>query len=259
MRAWRATAAIAIGGLLATAAAQPAAGASGLASPKKKEIAMRLVSSAENSSLDWRAQYRYIEDIHDGRGYTAGIIGFCSGTGDMLEVVQAYTRARHRNPLARFLPALKRVNGSASHAGLGRRFVVAWRHAAKTSAFRRAQDRERDRVYFRPAVALAKSDGLQSLGQFAYYDAAVVHGFDGMQGVRRRALARAATPAAGGDERAYLEAFLDERVVEMHKEAAHEDVTRIEAAQRRFLREGNLDLALPLRWAVYGDNYSITR
>ena len=55
---------------------------------------MKLVSSAENSSLNWRAQYRYIQDIHDGRGYTAGIIGFCSGTGDMLEVVRAFTRAK---------------------------------------------------------------------------------------------------------------------------------------------------------------------
>ena len=235
------------------------AAATGLASPAKKEIAMRLVSSAENSSLNWRAQYRYIEDIHDGRGYTAGIIGFCSGTGDMLEVVQAYTRARRHNPLARFIPALKRVNGSESHAGLGKKFVGAWRRAAKKPAFRRAQNRERDHVYFNPAVALAKQDGLQSLGQFAYYDAAVVHGFDGMRDVRERALARAVTPAAGGGEAAYLEAFLDERVVEMHKEAAHEDVSRIETAQRRFLREGNLDLALPLRWAVYGDRYSIVR
>ena len=86
-----------------------------------------------------------------------------------------------------------------------------------------------------------------------------MHGFDGMRSVRRRALARAATPAADGDESGYLEAFLDERVVEMHKEAAHDDVSRIETAQRRFLREGNLDLALPLRWAVYGDQYSIVR
>jgi chitosanase len=108
-------------------------------------------------------------------------------------------------------------------------------------------------------VALAQADGLRSLGQFAYYDAAVVHGFDGMRGVRARALARAPAPAVGGDEAAYLEAFLDERVVEMHKEAAHEDVSRIETAQRRFFREGNLDLNLPLRWAVYGDRYSITR
>jgi chitosanase len=80
-----------------------------------------------------------------------------------------------------------------------------------------------------------------------------------MRGVRERALARAATPAQGGDQPAYLEAFLDERVVEMRKEAAHEDVTRIETAQRRFLREGNLDLDLPLRWAVYGDSYAILR
>src|SRR6185295_14919320 len=51
-----------------------------LFNPHKKDIAMQLVSSAENSSLDWRAQFSYIEDIGDGRGYTAGIIGFCSGT-----------------------------------------------------------------------------------------------------------------------------------------------------------------------------------
>ncbi len=244
--------------VLAGVAATPAAAAD-LASPQKKEIAMRLVSSAENSSLKWRAQYRYIEDIRDGRGYTAGIIGFCSGTGDMLELVRRYTRAQRRNPLARFLPALRRVNGSASHKGLGRKFIAAWRRAAKRRAFRRAQDAERDRVYFDPSVSLAKADGLDALGQFAYYDAAVVHGFEGMEGVRERALGRAAAPAAGGDERAYLEAFLDERVVEMRKEAAHEDVSRIETAQRRFLREGNLDLALPLRWAVYGDSFAILR
>ena len=86
-----------------------------------------------------------------------------------------------------------------------------------------------------------------------------MHGFDGMRGVRERALARAAPPAAGGDETAYLDAFLDERVVEMRKEAAHDDVSRIETAQRRFLREGNLDLNAPLRWSVYGDDYSIPR
>src|SRR3982074_3772448 len=45
----------------------------------QKEIAQRLVSSAENSSLDWRAQYAYIEDIGDGRGFTGGIIRFFSG------------------------------------------------------------------------------------------------------------------------------------------------------------------------------------
>jgi chitosanase len=237
--------------------AQPAAAASGLAAPQKKEFAMELVSSAENSSLNWRAQYRYIQDIHDGRGYTAGIIGFCSGTGDMLEVVRAFTRARPHNGLRRFVPALRRVNGTASHKGLGKRFVAAWRRAAKQRAMRRAQDAERDRVYFDPAVALAKADGLNALGQFAYYDAAVVHGPNGLKAIRKRAAAKAPTPAAGGAELAYLEAFLNARVVAMRKEAAHEDVTRIEKAQRRFLRQGNLDLKPPLRWSVYGDRYEV--
>lgn len=74
----------------------------------KKETAMELVSSAENSSLNWKKQYSYIEDIKDGRGYTAGIIGFCSGTGDMLEVVKNYTQEQPDNKLAKFLPALKK-------------------------------------------------------------------------------------------------------------------------------------------------------
>jgi chitosanase len=78
-----------------------------------------------------------------------------------------------------------------------------------------------------------------------------------MRGVRERALARAATPAAGGDETAYLDAFLDERMVEMHKEAAHDDVSRIETAQRAYCARANIARNAPLRWSVYGDDYSI--
>ena len=88
----------------------------------------------------------------------------------MLELVRAYTRARPGNPLARFLPALRRVNGTSSHVGWDGGSSPPGGVPAKTRAFRRAQDRERDRVYFGPAVSLAKSDGVRALGQFAYYD-----------------------------------------------------------------------------------------
>lgn len=101
----------------------------------KKETAMELVSSAENSSLNWKKQYSYIEDIKDGRGYTAGIIGFCSGTGDMLEVVKNYTQEQPDNKLAKFLPALKKVNGSDSHEGLGVEYEQAWKEASKDPVF----------------------------------------------------------------------------------------------------------------------------
>ncbi|QUQ65832.1 chitosanase [Kutzneria sp. CA-103260] len=229
--------------------------------PAKKEIAMELVSSAENSSLDWKAQYSYIEDIGDGRGYTAGIIGFCSGTGDMLELVQAYTDSEPDNVLAKYLPALKKVNGSDSHAGLGSAFVNDWKTAAKDSAFQTAQNNERDRVYFNPAVNQGKSDGLGALGQFIYYDAIVMHGpgDDGTSfgGIRKTALKKAKTPAQGGDETTYLNAFLDARKAAMKTEEAHSDTSRVDTEQRVFLNAGNLALNPPLRWKVYGDPYSI--
>ncbi|MBX6386324.1 MAG: chitosanase [Microbispora sp.] len=232
-----------------------------LTDPEKKEIAMELVSSAENSSLDWKAQYKYIQDIHDGRGYTAGIIGFCSGTGDMLDLVELYTRRKPGNVLAKYLPALRKVNGTDSHRGLDPGFPADWRTAAADPVFRQAQDDERDRVYFNPAVARARADGLRALGQFIYYDAMIMHGPGddpvSFGGIRKAAMKKAETPARGGDEVAYLDAFLDARKAAMKTEEAHSDTSRVDTAQRVFLRNGNLDLDTPLRWKVYGDTYQI--
>ena len=244
------------------ASATPAAaGCVGLDDPAKKEIAMKLVSSAENSSLDWKAQYKYIEDIDDGRGYTAGIIGFCSGTGDMLDLVELYADRRPGNALARYLPALRRVNGTDSHDGLDPDFPRDWARAAQDQEFRRAQNDERDRVYFNPAVKQGKADGVRALGQFAYYDAIVVHGDGGdktsFSNIRKRALGKAKPPSQGGDEKTWLNAFMDARVWAMKQEAAHEDVSRIETAQRVWLKAGNFDLKTPLKWKVYGDSYTI--
>jgi chitosanase len=246
------------------AACSSASGASaGLNDPAKKNIAMKLVSSAENSSLNWQDQYRYIEDIGDGRGYTAGIIGFCTGCGDLLQVVERYTKAKPRNVLTPFLPALRKVKGTASHSGLGRPFTDAWKKAAKDPAMRAAQDAERDRQYFTPAVSRAKADGLGTLGQFIYYDAYVMHGSDdsdgsvGFRTLRARAMRKAETPHEGGDETAYLNAFLDVRVAAIKHEPSHADTSRIDTAQRVFLDAGNLNLDVPLKWKVYGDSYRI--
>ncbi|MFE1836073.1 chitosanase [Streptomyces sviceus] len=249
------------GMLSSVPAAAASAAAPGLDDPAKKEIAMKLVSSAENSSLDWKAQYRYIEDIGDGRGYTAGIIGFCSGTGDMLDLVQLYADRKPGNVLAKYLPALRRVNGTDSHSGLDPNFPADWRKAAQDTAFQQAQNDERDRVYFNPAVRQGKTDGLRALGQFAYYDAIVMHGDGGdatsFSSIRRRALRQAKPPAQGGNETTYLNAFLDARVWAMKQEEAHSDTSRVDTAQRVFLRQGNLDLNPPLDWKVYGDSYHI--
>ncbi|GAB2628625.1 hypothetical protein Aab01nite_21780 [Paractinoplanes abujensis] len=240
-------------------ATAPATGSlvSGLEDGRKKERALQLISSAENSTLSWRRQFAYIEDIGDGRGYTAGIVGFTSGTSDLLAVVTEYTRRKPGNALARYLPALRAVNGSDSHAGLDPGFPAAWRAAAADPVMQRVQENARDTYYFNPALRFARSDGLRALGQFAYFDAAVMHGVSGMRAIRAAALRTAKTPAQGGDELAYLNAFLNARVAEMRTEEAHSDVSRVETAQRMFLRRSNLDLTTPLNWKVYGDAYRL--
>jgi chitosanase len=177
----------------------------------------------------------------------------------MLAVVQDYTKRKPVNGLVKYLPALRTVDGSDSHAGLDPGFPAAWKAAAADPIFQKVQEDANDAMYFDPAVRLAQSDGLRALGQFAYYDAAVMHGVSGMRGIRAHALTVAKTPAAGGDEIAYLNAFLDARVAEMKTEEAHSDTSRVDDAQRVFLKNGNLDLNKPLAWKVYGDKYSITK
>lgn len=233
----------------------------GLSAPAKKELAQRLVSSAESSTLDWRRTYGYIEDLGDGQGYTAGIVGFCTGTHDLLTLVENYTDAHPDNGLARYLPALREVDGTDSHEGLDPGFTTAWKAEARVAAFREAQDAERDRAYFDPAVRLAKLDGLGTLGQFVYYDAMVFHGpgidEDGFYVLRDRALRQADSPSEGGTEKAYLDAFLDVRRAAMREKRPDTDTTRIDTAQRRFLDAGNLQLGTPLTWQVYGETYRV--
>lgn len=219
-----------------------------------------LVSSAENASTNYRHQYGYIQDIGDGRGYTAGIIGFTTGTGDLLAVVQRYTQRVPKNKLAAYIPALKRVNGTASHRGLGPKFVTAWRRAAKDKRFIQAQDAILNRQYLRPVLAAAKRDNLGPLGQYIYYDAIVVHGpgsdATSFGGIRRIAQRHAKTPAQGGDQAHYLRTFLHYRGKVMRQEAAHHDLSRL-TAQRRLIHQRNFALKRPLHWTMYGDTYQL--
>lgn len=89
----------------------------GLATAEKRRDE-QLTSLFENSTPD--LQYGYIQNLHDGRGLTAGRAGFCTGTGDFYEVVRRYTDLKPDNRLARFLHRLERLaeRGSPSTARL---------------------------------------------------------------------------------------------------------------------------------------------
>lgn len=241
--------------------AQVKAMPAGLDAPAMREVAWQLSSSAESSTLDWRGQYATIGDNGDGTGYAAGIIGFCSGTHDMLTFVEAFTRDHPDSPLTPFVPALRKVDGTGSHEGLDPGFTAAWKKAAEDPAFRRAQEQIRDKQYFEPAVRLAKLDGLGALGQFIYFDAMVLQGAgaeaDSFYGIRKAAFAEADTVTDGGDEAAYLDAFLDAARAVMKSKKNQQDTSRIDTAQRAFLDDGNLTLEPPLTWKMYGETFRI--
>jgi chitosanase len=235
-----------------------------------KEIALEIVSTAENSTLNWWEQYGYIEDLGDQRGYTAGLMGFCSGTGDMLEVINHYTQLKPGNALAGFIPELNRLeslyashdydlnDASADTSRLGNPFMQAWRQSAADPLFQESQRWERDRVYYNPAATLATQDGLGALGRFIYFDAAVNMGAadtSGFQKIRSSAMAKATLPSRGGNEAAYLSAFLQARLAVMGG-GAYGPVDRVKV-QQSWASGGNLTLTAPLSWTMYGDPFSL--
>jgi hypothetical protein len=149
-----------------------------------QEKAFRLTSTAENSTVNWWEQFSYLEDIGDGRGYTCGIFGATSATGDLLELVQNYTATKPGNVLAPFLPGLQTCAttgmGSsattAANSNLGTPFKTAWAQAATDTVFQTAQINYRNQVYWTPAFNAAVADGLSNLGLAIYYDTSINHG-----------------------------------------------------------------------------------
>lgn len=249
------------------AAAQETQERPDITSPVYKEIALQLTSTAENSTPDWTTSYGYIEDIDDGRGYTGGVVGWCSGTGDMLELVQAYAAASPGNPLQPYLPRLRQImeapedsRPGLSHRLLDPSFVTDWKRAAADPAFRRTQQRERDRVYWDPALAQAVRDGLGPLGLAIYYDVSVNHGpgedSESFGGILHEARQSHRPPARGGDEIEFLTAVVQARVAVLKSWGDYQRHGR-QRIHYRLLEAGNLDLIPPFSWSVYGDRFEL--
>lgn len=232
-------------------------------SADKRELAQMLVGSAEHSNLYWEAQAAFLQYNVEGneefnRGYTGGIIGFTSKTASMLEVVRRYAALqRQDNPLAPFLPALEAANGTPSKEGLGPAFEEAWREAADDPAFLLAQLTVAEDWYLEPALDQAGKDGVGAFGQYAYYDAMIHHGSTAFTGIREAAGRAATVPSAGGDETAWLQAFLDAREAYMLLEVSPKTATRVTTAQQGLLDAGELGLDPPLDYVMYGDHYRV--
>ena len=225
-----------------------------------EKIAVAMVRCAENSTFDYTENYSYIENIGDGAGYTGGIIGFTTMTGDMLHVVRDYCDKEDDAALEKYIPALERAVGSKKTKGLGKGFIKEWKNAGKTESMREVQNSFRDRLFLDPAFDMAENDGLSTLGKYIYYDTAVQHGPEGegssLANIRKAAKNKAKPPAAGGDEKAYLKAFIDIREKSLKKMKFKVNLSRIEV-QKKLVLDEEFDMLLPLEFTMYGYDYEL--
>jgi hypothetical protein len=75
-------------------------GTSPIAHPWTKQKIAMLVSMAENDNTT--INYDSCSNIQDGRGYTIGQVGFCTGTGDFILVVACYNALKPSNKLTKY-------------------------------------------------------------------------------------------------------------------------------------------------------------
>ena len=228
-----------------------------------------MVSVFENGTPE--IQYAYVEDLDDGRGYTAGRAGFCTACGDLLTVVKTYTAQVPTNPLASYLPTLTVLARSSDDStdGLGG-FENAWRTAAEDPAFRQVQDQVTDSLYYAPARKIAEDNGVRSaLGLAILVDTAVQQGTendpDSLPSMVAKTNATAGgIPADGVDETTWLKDFLTVRRTTLEHPSSpdtgdvwRDSVGRVDAFAA-LLDAGNLDLETPFTINPFGDPQTIS-
>ena len=224
-------------------------------------LADQVVSLFENATPV--VQYCAIEDIHDGRGYTAGKAGFTTATGDLYQLILKYKNSNPDSPFNRIEATLKARadHESPSLEGL-EQLPEIWKSVCETQAFVAAQDELTDQFYKTPALRLQEHFKLKSpLAFLILYDTAIQHGDgegpDSINGVIRKMgdLPR--------DEFSFLSKFLVAREsVLLHPADAatttawSESVDRVHALMR-LLNARNFELKTPFILQVWNREWHL--
>lgn len=256
-------------GGIGTAHAQPLQPEPEGFTPDQRQLADEIVSIFENDTP--HPQYGYIENLHDGRGFTAGREGFTTATGDLAKVVESYCSAVPENKLSPYLPVLqdKARKVDDSMAGLDG-FEHAWATCANDPALCRAQDEVVNQLVYLPSVNRWRAEGCKSpLALLFIYDTEVEQGDaldpDGTPAVLKKTDELAGgSPGQGVPEAKWLEEFLRvRRGVLLNpsnaktKEAWSESVTRCDALED-ILDDEDMNLAPPVTITPFGERWAVT-
>lgn len=151
---------------------------------------LELTTFFENSEL--AADYAYVENLNDGRGLTAGRIGFCTGTGDLVAVVEEYCKREPGQKLCSYLPRLYEIRDVATStqkpnpdvSGL-EHFSEIWAKTSHDKKFQQQQDQALIEMYFNPALNYFKQQNLKwPISLSVFYDTFIQHGEEGPDGFK---------------------------------------------------------------------------
>ena len=221
----------------------------------------QIVSVFEYSTT--QVQYCAIEDIHDGRGYTAGSVGFTSATGDLYELILRYRKLIPQSEFSDLEPILKQraQNEDASVVGL-ERLPQIWKKVCNTRALKNAQDQLVDDFYKKPArLNLKKYHFKSRLAFLIFFDTMVQHGNgndpDSFSGVIAK---MRSIPESESD---FLKEFLKARIKILNhasnvetREVWKESVVR-GWALLRLVEENQFNLKTPLTLRVWDHDFII--
>lgn len=220
-----------------------------------------LVSIPENSTTDWQSAYTYIENIGDGRGYTCGLVGFTSGTHDLLQVVEELGKLVSTHPLVAFLPVLKRVVNTDSTKGL-EGFAKIVKTLKTDENWKKAQWTVLLKLYWNPAWSICKQYRLTSaLALYIIYDTYL--NFGDVNCVIRKMTtldkAKRLLPGTynGKDyDLAWLTEFLKYKLEYMLRKKDVGPTDRVDM-QQKLVDDANVDLIRPICAECYKDKFII--
>ncbi|KAJ1881539.1 hypothetical protein LPJ57_001548 [Coemansia sp. RSA 486] len=142
-----------------------------------KNLAFQLTNLFQLGQIQY--DYGNCEVDDSGNGYAAGIVNFCTGTGDAWQVIQLYHEATgNDDEFTQYDDILQKYaeEGDGSTEGI-ENFCEIWQQASKTQAFMDAQNQIVDELYFNPSQKYADTLNLTlSISRAQLYDTAISHG-----------------------------------------------------------------------------------
>jgi hypothetical protein len=76
---------------------------------QQADTILSLIALPENSTTEWFKQYNYAERLHDGRGWTVTLYGACSGTGDLLMILEELQKNDPAHKLVKYIKPMRKT------------------------------------------------------------------------------------------------------------------------------------------------------